>query len=369
MKARVGTLIVLVILISLPSLLYVETGTYGNSWVVYERPSGKILGRERISYSGPNSAMVYDVIEVTVTIEYIDDEYAKMDCVRISEVSVTLRAKEKGGPKKYIGCEDEPTVTHNANVRLKKGEKYVHTFQLEVPSPGEYYIVVFWTETWYKGTLSIGDSFTTDIGEEDPEGVAGNMTLKVLPPKDSDGDGLYDSIERKLGLDPSKQDSDGDGIKDGDEDADGDGLSNAEELKANTDILAQDTDGDGLLDGEEISYGTSPLKEDTDGDMLSDSEEVKVYETDPTKQDTDGDKLSDSEEIRTTHTDPLNPDTDGDGILDGDEKISRFRSLGFFFFFGGLGLWSVGCLILFKKRKLGGILFLIGIVLMVIAFL
>ncbi len=41
---------------------------------------------------------------------------------------------------------------------------------------------------------------------------------------DSDGDGLIDRDEGRLGQDPSNPDTDGDGIPDGQDDADGDGL-------------------------------------------------------------------------------------------------------------------------------------------------
>jgi hypothetical protein len=42
--------------------------------------------------------------------------------------------------------------------------------------------------------------------------------------KDSDGDGLTNRDEERLGQDPRNPDSDGDGIEDGQDDADGDGL-------------------------------------------------------------------------------------------------------------------------------------------------
>jgi len=62
-----------------------------------------------------------------------------------------------------------------------------------------------------------------------------------------------------------------------------------------------DTDGDGLSDTEEEKIGTNPKKRDTDEDGLDDFEEVRGtrgYITDPLKPDTDGDGLSDLEEIK-----------------------------------------------------------------------
>lgn len=149
---------------------------------------------------------------------------------------------------------------------------------------------------------------------------------------DNDEDGLTNGEEKKLGTDPNNADTDGDGLKDGEEvkryktnplqaDTDGDGLSDGDEVfKYKTDPTKADTDGDGLSDGDEVlKYHTDPLKADTDGDGLSDGDEVLKYHTDPLKVDTDGDGLSDWDEVKTYNTDPTKPDTDGDGLSDGDE--------------------------------------------------
>lgn len=155
---------------------------------------------------------------------------------------------------------------------------------------------------------------------------------------DSDGDGLSDAEEQRLGTDPNNPDTDGDGLSDGDEvnryrtdplkaDTDGDGLTDGQEvMKYHTDPLKADTDGDGLKDGEEVlKYHTDPLKADTDGDGLTDGDEVLKYHTDPLKMDTDGDGLTDGEEVLKYHPDPLNADTDGDGLSDGDE-VNKYHT-------------------------------------------
>lgn len=59
-----------------------------------------------------------------------------------------------------------------------------------------------------------------------------------------------------------------------------------------------DTDDDSLDDSMEKKLGTDMLKWDTDADGLSDGDEVLTWKTDPLKADTDGDTYSDSAEIK-----------------------------------------------------------------------
>lgn len=59
-----------------------------------------------------------------------------------------------------------------------------------------------------------------------------------------------------------------------------------------------DTDHDGLTDAEESQFGTDPTKKDTDGDGLYDRTEVKIYCTNPKNPDTDGDSYLDGEEVK-----------------------------------------------------------------------
>ncbi len=60
-----------------------------------------------------------------------------------------------------------------------------------------------------------------------------------------------------------------------------------------------DTDGDGLDDATEVKLGTDPKNWDTDGDGLSDGDEVNVWKTDPLKTDTDGDGYADGVEVKS----------------------------------------------------------------------
>jgi uncharacterized delta-60 repeat protein len=84
--------------------------------------------------------------------------------------------------------------------------------------------------------------------------------------------------------------------------------------------LPVDSDGDGLSDWEEERLGTNPPLQDTDGDGLSDWMEINIYLTDPNQADMDGDGLSDGEEIHIYSSFPDSPDSDGDGLSDGEER-------------------------------------------------
>jgi outer membrane protein OmpA-like peptidoglycan-associated protein len=85
--------------------------------------------------------------------------------------------------------------------------------------------------------------------------------------------------------------------------------------------IPKDSDGDGLTDEEEAKLGTDPFNKDTDGDGLTDGDEVKVYKTNPLNPDTDFDGLKDGEEVLTYHTNPLDRDTDKGGVADGHEVL------------------------------------------------
>ena len=112
------------------------------------------------------------------------------------------------------------------------------------------------------------------------------------------------------------------------------GLSLAFTVGIGTDPTRVDTDGDGLADGTEIALRSvypclNPLSIDSDGDMLSDDWEIQ-YGLDPCSRadktllasDDDKDGLGLFDEFRYG-TDPGNPDTDGDGVSDGDEVRPR----------------------------------------------
>ena len=131
------------------------------------------------------------------------------------------------------------------------------------------------------------------------------LWLDVTDETDTDDDEISDNLEEMLGLDPTSEDTDGDGLNDFVEidilymdplkaDTDGNGIPDGQE----------DNDEDGLLNLEEIEHGTDPMVADSDDDNLSDYDEIHIYTTDPLNVDTDGDGASDGKEVELG-TDPL----------------------------------------------------------------
>jgi MYXO-CTERM domain-containing protein len=196
-----------------------------------------------------------------------------------------------------------------------------------------------WTPTYqdagtYTLTLSV-----TDGTESDSRTVM--VTVSFL---DDDADGLPDTWETSVGLDPTTGDSDGDNIADMDEvgdwtdptDTDSDGI---------IDALDDDSDGDGLLDIDEAGdddLATPAVDTDSDGipdyrDTDSDDDAVDDIDDncptvanfdqddldadgqgDECDDDDDGDGVSDSDEV-AAGMDPTLIDSDGDTISDGEE--------------------------------------------------
>ena len=130
---------------------------------------------------------------------------------------------------------------------------------------------------------------------------------------DQDSDGLTNLEEFVQGTNPSESDTDGDGLKDG------------EEVNIyGSDPLNLDTDGDGLDDGFEVESGSSPIAEDVDGDGLSDAKELEIG-TSPTEKDTDGDGIDDGWEY-AYELNPLEHDSFLDPDMDGFDSILEYKA-------------------------------------------
>ncbi|MFT5106942.1 MAG: hypothetical protein ACI9UA_002569 [Pseudoalteromonas tetraodonis] len=180
-----------------------------------------------------------------------------------------------------------------------------------------------------------GGQFSAGVGDQpEPDNFAG-AAFEIVRMVDSDNDGLIDHWESIHGLDPDNPDSDGDEIRDGEDDDDMDGLNNLGEQNAGTNPNEPDSDSDALLDGAETDTmvwqnmadtGTSPTNDDSDGDGLKDGVEnpdlpfVDANQTgsNPNIVDTDGDTLPDNVEV-SIGLDPSETDSDDNQVLDYDE--------------------------------------------------
>ena len=144
---------------------------------------------------------------------------------------------------------------------------------------------------------------------------------------------------------PGESDSDDDGLSDGCEYGVAEAIRDypiCKKLSVNhTDPRNPDTDGDGIKDGDELkknvgsSYITDPTDPDSDDDGLEDGVETgdkpgSDYKTNPLNPDTDGDMLSDGVELETAiKTNPLEIDTDHDGVTDGIEVCGTVGGNGY----------------------------------------
>jgi Bacterial TSP3 repeat len=152
-------------------------------------------------------------------------------------------------------------------------------------------------------SASVSDSVSEDydITDTDGDGLPDRIELRIgssITAVDTDGDGLSDAIEWEgLGiLSLTDPDSDHNGIGDAEDDADEDGIANRDEATLKGNILSADGDSDGLSDFEESEQGSSGLVSDTDQDGVEDGLE-KLFGLSPSKPDSDNDGISDSEEM------------------------------------------------------------------------
>ena len=154
--------------------------------------------------------------------------------------------------------------------------------------------------------------------------VLNSTTLGDACNPDIDGDEFANSTEDALGpsgashaqcpgatatTDPTKLDTDGDGVTDRAECMLGTDPTNAAS-KPPTSYTAGDTDHDGLPDTLEVTLGTDPSKPDTDGDKLNDGVEFLYYGSDPLNPNTDGDICTDGKEAASLNADTIVNSTD-----------------------------------------------------------
>ena len=163
-----------------------------------------------------------------------------------------------------------------------------------------------WTASCSLKTLSglnktpLGDNLYFDVFPATLDGFYSlNWDSRFGRQLDRDGDGLLSRTASSGGLDPD----------DTTHDSDGDGLPDGSEVRLGTSNSSGDTDGDGLSDYLEAILGTDSTRADTDRDGLTDAVEVNGW------QFTYGTGLS-----TWVTTDPRLRNSDNDGLDDRAEK-------------------------------------------------
>lgn len=126
------------------------------------------------------------------------------------------------------------------------------------------------------GTLkSVGSLTATGIGASSyvpAQTLAFSVAANTALLADTDGDGLAEWLERRLGLDPAKVDSNGNGLND---------LADFLRRSATSD---PDDDRDGVPNFIEVARGTDPFLADSDGDAVNDL--ADAFPLDPARHET-----------------------------------------------------------------------------------
>lgn len=161
-----------------------------------------------------------------------------------------------------------------------------------------------WDDPATSNRFGTADAGADEFVDTDHDGLAdawetqyfGNLACGATNDADTVGgpDGLTALLEYAYGTDPTRADTDGDGMPDGWEiaygldpldpsdgatDADGDGISNAQEYADGTNCHLKDSDDDGMEDAYEKAHGFNPNDPadgvlDADGDGVSNRDEM-----------------------------------------------------------------------------------------------
>ena len=175
----------------------------------------------------------------------------------------------------------------------------LYGIQAPIPRPSEASDVMWhWTNNRFH-VVPINNDLQPGKGYWINLASPSNLPLGLLD-SDTDGDEIPDYWEALWQFNYNLAD-------DMNEDPDIDNLINFGEYRAGTHPRNQDTDADGLIDGDEVNnFSTNPLLRDTDTDGLDDGIEINVLGTSALLKDTDDDGFDDGEEV-FEQSNPLEP--------------------------------------------------------------
>ena len=193
---------------------------------------------------------------------------------------------------------DYGTRTNNDGVEILTRVNDVETDM--TPNPEARFWVVFGSN----GVLTSEDFNNISLHSRQ------NFSLAYV--QDKDDDNLFAREEFLYGSSDLNPDSDNDTLPDYDEVRVGwtVQIEGVNPYTGFSDPTRVDSDGDGLDDNTEKNNGTDPTKRDTDEDAVSDTDEIEGYTV----------TLRDGTVLNNVTSDPLNRDTDGDTALDGMER-------------------------------------------------
>ena len=209
-------------------------------------------------------------------------------------IIISWITKNEGGTFDILYSDDGIDFNSAASVK----DIYTYEYKITEPFSKRYFKIV--------QTLNNGR-----VGESDALLICKDENGYSMEFPDTDSDEIPDYLEKAFGLDINKQDTDDDGLSDYEEMMlTGTDPTVYASVKEGVSDSNADSDNDGLSNRKEIELGTDPVTEDTDSDGLSDGDEVGKHNTDPMKADTDNDSITDGDEI-AMGLDPLDPNTYG----------------------------------------------------------
>jgi hypothetical protein len=204
------------------------------------------------------------------------------------------------------------------NIHLDSGHRRVAQIMVDIPDAA------------LKGTINKFHIMATSNGNETlSEGMYFYVEIAQNSFIDSDMDNISDINETIFGTDPNNPDTDNDGIYDGieiidyssSEDSDGDGLIDALD---SDNIISNDTDNDGVSDSRELALGLNPNNSDSDGDGINDSLEIGRANENLPPIDYDRDGIIDAFESSTDAYNNNSIDNDLDGFTEEEGDCSDY---------------------------------------------
>lgn len=304
-----------------------ESGTYtGSKTVKLTTTTDDSEIYYTIDGSTPTNKSMKYTKAITISKDCVLKAITVVDSVLYSDESVaeyTIKRSSGGGGGGGGGSSRPTTYSlsfgtiENGSVNSTAAGKYAANTVIDLSAtPAEGYLFEKWEAT--AGTFTDATSATTKftmpsgnveivakfVQEEEVSSEVETLFGTDPSKNDTDDDGLSDYVEIYItGTDPLLKDSDDNGVSDADEDSDGDKLTNITEIELGTNLVHSDSDADGLNDYDETNlYNTDPVKADTDGDSLIDGDEI-LLGLDPLLVKTDGTTLDSERKFEQTISD------------------------------------------------------------------